>query len=77
MTEKTTTGDTSKLMALVPLSRFNDYYDFPSVGALRQLNFFNTHGFSDRVVRRIAKRLYIKISALQEWIEETGNGRVA
>lgn len=77
MAEKTITGNTSKLMDLVPLSRFQDYYDWPSVGALRQLNFFNTHGFADKVVRRIGKRLYIKISALETWIEETGNGRVA
>lgn len=77
MAEKTITGDTSKLMDLVPISRFGDYYDFPTVGALRQLQFNNTHGFAERVIRKIGSRIYIKISALQEWIEETGNGRVA
>lgn len=77
MTEKTITGDTSKLMDLVPLSRFQDYYDFPSTGALRQLQFHNTHGFADKVIRKVGKRIYVKISALEAWIEETGNSRVA
>lgn len=70
-------GDTSKLMDLVPVSRFQDYFDYPSVGSLRQLQFHNTYGFTDKVIRKIGKRIYIKISALQEWIEETGNGQVA
>lgn len=70
-------GDTSKLMDLVPVSRFQDYFDYPSVGSLRQLQFYNTYGFADKVIRKIGKRIYIKISALQEWIEETGNGQVA
>lgn len=77
MTEKTDLQPTGKLMDLVPLSRFQDYYDYPSVGALRQLHFFNTYGFADKVIRRIGRRLYVKISALLEWIEETNSGQVA
>ena len=58
---------------LVPLSRFNEYYEYPTVGALRQLLFYNTDGFEDKVIRRIGKRIYIKISAFKAWIEETNN----
>ena len=77
MTEKTDLQPTAKLMDLVPLSRFNDYYDFPSVGAIRQLVFYNTYGFKDKVLRLIGKRQFIKLSALQQWIEETNGGQVA
>lgn len=58
---------------LVPLSRYNDFYPYPSVGALRQLLFYNTNGFADKVIRRIGKRLYIKISAFKAWVEETNS----
>ena len=54
---------------MVPLSRFNDFYPYPSVGALRQLLFYNTNGFADKVIRRIGKRLYVKISAFKAWVE--------
>lgn len=58
---------------LVPLSRFNEYYDYPTIGALRQLLFYNTNGFEDKVIRRVGKRIYIKISEFKSWIEETNN----
>ena len=60
-----------RLLDLVPLSKFNDYFDYPSVGCLRQLNFYNKHGFADKVIRWVGKRMYVKISALREWVEET------
>lgn len=62
---------------LVPLSRFNDYFSFPLVSNLRYFQFHNTNGFSNKVIRLVGKRLYIKISALKEWIEETNSGQVA
>lgn len=60
-----------KTLDLVPLSKFNDYFDYPSVGSLRQLQFYNTDDFATKVLRRIGKRIYVKISALQQWIEDT------
>ena len=60
-----------KTLDLIPLSKFGDYYDYPSVNSLRQLLFYNTNGFADKVIRRLGKRIYIKVSALLEWIEET------
>ena len=68
--------NSEKFLDMVPLSRFNDFYPYPSVGSLRQLLFYNTNGFADKVIRRIGnKRIYIKISALKSWIEETSNGK--
>ena len=63
--------NTENNLDLVPLSCFNEYFQYPSVGALRQLLFYNTNGFKDKVVRRIGKRIYVKISALKSWVEET------
>ena len=61
--------NTENNLDLVPLSRYNDFYPYPSVGALRQLLFYNTNGFADKVIRRIGKRLYVKISAFKAWVE--------
>ena len=54
---------------LIPLSKFNEYFKYPSVGALRQYN-FNAHrnGF-DKVIRRIGCRLYIFMPAFKEWVD--------
>ena len=63
-----------RLLDLVPLSKFNDYFDYPSVGCLRQLTFYHKDGFADKVIRWVGKRMYVKISALREWVEETNMG---
>ena len=56
---------------LIPLTKWNDYFDYPTVGTLRQLVYFeDTNGFS-KVIRRIGCRIYIKVSAFFEWVEET------
>ena len=56
---------------VIPVSEYNNFYDYPSVGALRQLIFYNTDNFVDKVIRRIGKRLYVKVPAFFEWVEET------
>lgn len=71
-----TTKENVQTLDVIPLSKFGDYYDYPSVNSLRQLQFYNTYGFADKVIRRIGKRIYVKISALQEWIEETNGNHV-
>ena len=56
---------------LIPLTKWNDYFDYPTIGTLRQLVYFeDTNGFS-KVIRRIGCRIYIKVSAFFEWVEET------
>ena len=58
------TTQTNQKPELIPVSKWNDYFDYPTLGALRQLIFYqNTNGFS-KVLRKMGKtRLYIKTSA--------------
>ncbi len=60
---------------LIPVTKWVNYYDYPTIGALRAL-IFNAHqnGFS-KVIRRINGRVLLKESAYFEWVEEiNGNG---
>ena len=67
--ENRTTRETNQ--ELIPLTKWNDYYDYPTVGTLRQLVYFEaTNGFS-KVIRRIGSRIYLKVSAFFVWLEET------
>ena len=75
MTNEQTTTETTTLTDLIPLSKWNDYYQFPSVGAIRQYVFrANTNGF-DKVIRRIGRKIYIKVSEFTKWIEESNGGK--
>lgn len=66
---------TEKKTELIPLTKWNDYYDYPTVGTLRQLVFYeHSNGFS-KVIRRIGCRIYIKVSAFFEWVEETNRNQ--
>jgi|GEM_PF-1356085 len=58
---------------LIPVTKWNNYYDFPTVSALRQL-IFNQHknGF-DKVVRRVGGRIVIKEDEFFRWAEENGS----
>ena len=56
---------------LIPVTKWNDYYDFPKLGGLRALIFNeNKNGFS-KVVRRVGRRVLIKEDAFFAWVEET------
>ena len=67
MQEKTTMSD------LIPLSKYNKYYDFPTINSIRQLRFYNINNFNAKVVRKIGKRLYIDTYAFKKWVE---NGNI-
>ena len=57
---------------LIPLSQWNKYYDFPTVGSLRQYIFHNTDNFKNEVIKRIGKgRLYIDVDAFFAWVDKT------
>ena len=62
---------------LIPVSKFNDFIPFPSTGALRQLIFYNTDNFADKVVKKIGKRIYISVSDFYTWVKETNKKQVA
>jgi len=55
---------------LIPVTKWNDYYDFPTVSGLRWL-IYNEHsnGF-DQVVRRVGSRVCVKEKAFFDWTEE-------
>lgn len=56
---------------IIPLNKWNDYYDYPKVGALRMLVFRNRDNFKTEVVRYVGKRQYIDIEAFFKWTEKT------
>ncbi len=43
----------TQLPEIVPVSKFNDYIPHPSCSSIRQLIFFNTDNFNEKVLRRI------------------------
>jgi len=56
---------------LIPVSKWNDFYPYPTVGALRQLIFFKDKNGIGKALRRIGGRIYIIESAFFKWVEET------
>lgn len=65
-----TTTETTVQDRLIPIPRWRDYYDYPTIGSLRALIFnANKNGF-DKVIRRINGRVLIKESAFFDWVEE-------
>ena len=66
------TTTTTQTPELIPVSRWNDFFPYPSVGSLRQYIFYAHQNGFNKVLRRLGKRLYIKVSAFNEWVETTG-----
>lgn len=59
---------------LIPLTKWNEYHDYPPPGGLRHLVFFSkTNGF-DSVIRRIGRRVLIDEAAFFHWVEEQNKG---
>lgn len=55
---------------LVLVTEWNKYFSYPTLSLLRKLIFnAETNGFK-KVVRRIGRRVYIKVDAFFEWIDE-------
>ena len=65
-------GGKMNKQTLIPLSKWNAYYDYPTVLALRQLVFYNKDKFVETVIRRIGNRMYIDTDAFFKWVEEKG-----
>lgn len=70
MKNKNSIDNSSKIIDLIPLSLWNKYFAYPTVSTLRHLVFTNKNNFN-KVTRRIANRIYIKVSDFNEWVEET------
>jgi len=67
---------TNNVPELIPVSRFNEFAQYPSVGAIRQYIFNNTNGFKDRVVRYMGKRQFIKMSEFYRWVDDSNKKEV-
>ena len=55
---------------LIPVSRFNDFFPYPSVGALRRCIFYSKKYKFENVIRKMGKRLYISVSAFNQWVKD-------
>jgi hypothetical protein len=54
---------------LIPLSKWNDHHDYPTVSALRHLVFFEEQNNFSKVLRRLGKRIYIDEKSFFEWVD--------
>ena len=52
---------------IIPLSKWNEYFKYPSVDALRKYRFKNLNNFNEKVIRQMGKRYYIDVEAFDEW----------
>jgi len=63
--------ETSQEQTIIPLSKWEDYYDYPKVSTLRQLVFKNTANFKNEVLVYIGKRQYISPKLFFSWAAKT------
>lgn len=68
MTQQCTIPEAIRNLDLIPLSKFNDYFAYPTQGTIRQFMFYDKYDFN-KCIRRIGKRIYVKVSDFLEWIE--------
>lgn len=54
---------------LIPVSKWNDYHDWPPPGGLRHLIHFRAANGFDAVLRRVGRRLLIDEKAFFEWVD--------
>lgn len=53
---------------LIPLSKFNEFFPYPTVAALRQYYFYGHKNGFINVVKHIGKRIYIDLNAYRNWV---------
>jgi len=58
----------AKSNQIIPLSKWEEHFDYPTVSQLRWYNFQNTSDFN-RCVVRLGGRLYIDTTRFWEWVE--------
>jgi len=66
---KETSQEAQNRDRLIPVTKWNDYYDYPSTNGLRNLIFHEHQNGFNKVVRRIGGRVLIKEDAFFEWVE--------
>lgn len=58
-------------MGLIPVSKWNEFYPYPTVKSLRQIIFRKEQNGFGKVLRKIDGRLYICVKDFDEWVETT------
>ena len=55
---------------LIPVTKWNDYYNYPTIGGLRALIFNADKNGFNKVIRRIGSRVLLNEQAFFDWVEE-------
>jgi hypothetical protein len=63
----------SSTKCLIPVTRWNDHYEWPPQGGLRHLIFHAKSNGFDRVIKRAGRRVLIDEQAFFEWVESQQN----
>lgn len=58
---------------LIPLTKWNQYHEWPSVAGLRHLVFNAEHNGFHSVIRRVGRRVLIVESLFFEWVDKINN----
>ncbi len=61
---------------LIPVTKWNNYHEYPTTGALRALIFNADKNGFNKVIRRIGGRVLIREDAFFDWVEETNGFKV-
>ena len=72
---QSTLQNQSAIPELIPVSKWNEYFQFPSVGALRQYIFYGHKNGFNKVIRRMGKRIYICVSDFKSWVDSNSGER--
>ncbi len=54
---------------LIPVTKWNDYHEWPPIGGLRHLIFHCKENGFDKVIRKAGSRILIDESSFFEWID--------
>lgn len=54
---------------LIPVSKWNEYHDWPPPGGLRHLIYYSKGNGFQSVIRRVGRRLLIDEAAFFAWVE--------
>jgi len=55
---------------LIPVTKWNEYHQWPPIGGLRHLIFFAEENGFEKVIRRCGRRVLIDEAAFFQWMEE-------
>ena len=58
----------SKPACLIPVTKWNDYHNWPPIGGLRHLIFHAKENGFRAVVKRVGRRVLIDEAAFFEWV---------